>query len=580
MNKIISKIKSNKIISIILLAFILNTIGILYAFPLLRLVNDETAIVSTVLKMINDFSLRPNFVDNYYLAPVSYIYLPFYLLYFAAFFLFGIVHSVAELKELVLLDYASFNIILPLARFISVIFSCLSVYLVYKISRTLFKENKGIALWGSFFTATNLMFVQLSHFGRIWIIQIFFILLGFYYLSLMMIEKRNSFKNYLISGVLMALSFGIHIIGAIIYICFLFVHYVLNKGRRFTDVFLKNKKFWLANLVILLVVAGIHFLHPYALERYFDISKGHLVVHQASADDIYTRSDSPPRTDISVVSSLLDGLTQYIPILLEYGPILIILFLISLPSLFLRQRKAFYLLASFIVSYYLFIGPFLKIDSIRYILPIIPFLSIVAGYGFFNFLQRYSSKYFKNILSIIFIILFLFMPLYWDIGLLKPNTYVMAKQWVENNLSNGEMIINFELDNRLILNENKESLILLSEFMPKSVSARERYLLTLDEKEYPQPNYFILYRPEKMPEDFLIKNKFNYLIINWWDKKEKEILEEKITKLNYNLELIQKFHPNEAGVDLTDLVNEMRRPLQLLKNIRYTGPYIEIYKIN
>ncbi len=89
MKKIINKIKSNKIILIILLAFLLNSIGMFYAYPTLHLIGDETAIVGTVLKMINDFSLRPNFDDNYYLAPISYIYLPFYLLYFIILFIRG-----------------------------------------------------------------------------------------------------------------------------------------------------------------------------------------------------------------------------------------------------------------------------------------------------------------------------------------------------------------------------------------------------------------------------------------------------------------------------------------------------------
>ena len=297
-------------------------------------------------------------------------------------------------------------------------------------------------------------------------------------------------------------------------------------------------------------------------------------------DSVYTGRTNLPDVNVDSGESLLSSLAFYIPVLLEYEPILIILFLVSLPILFLRHRKVFYLLVLFIISYYLFIGLVLKLKAVRYILPIIPFLAIIAGYGFSYFLQRLSSKYLKNSLAVIFCLLFLFTPLYWDLSLLKPNTYVMAKKWVETNLPSGESIINFELDNRLVLNENKETLVLLSEFTPDSVSARERYLLNLDEKNYPQPNYYILYRPEKMPDDFLSQNQFNYLIIYWWNNKEKGIVKEKVAKLNYDLELRQKFFPNDKGVDLTDLVGEMRQPLQLLMSIRYTGPYIEIYKIN
>jgi len=66
-------------------------------------------------------------------------------------------------------------------------------------------------------------------------------------------------------------------------------------------------------------------------------------------------------------------------------------------------------------------------------------------------------------------------------------------------------------------------------------------LLTLEEENYPYPNYFIIYRPEKMPEGFLSQNQFNYLIIYWWNEKEENIVDEKIAKLNYDLELVQKF---------------------------------------
>jgi len=567
MNKIISKIKSNKIILIVLLAFILNSIGIFYAYPLLRLVEDEVAIVSTVLKMINDFSLRPNFTDNYYPAPVAYIYLPFYLIYFTSFFLLGIVHSVAELRGMILLDYASFKIILPMARFISVMAGSLSVYLVYKISQVLFK-NKGVSLWAAFFTANSLIFVQLSHFGRIWIIQTLVVLLTSYFLSLILFAKKDNLKHYLISGFLIALSLGVNLVGGIIYLCFLFVHYSINKGQGFVKIFLKNSKFWLTNLIIFLSTLFIYFLHPATFHRYL----GFYFKKEFTAGYI-TQSWS---------DSLIQGMNfafYYIKVLWEYEPLLIIFFLISLPILFLKKRKAFYFLGIFILSYYLMMGPFLRRGCVRYILPIIPFMAIISGYGFFNFLQRLSFKYIRNSFAVIFCLLFLFMPFYWDLSLLKPNTFVLAKKWVETNLSSSESIISFELDNRLVLNENKQSLALLSQFTPGMISARERHLLTLDEKEYPQPNYFIIYRPETMPKGFLSQNQFNYLIIYWWNKKGKDIVGEKIAKLDYNLELVQGFYPNEAGVDLTDLVNEMRQPLQLLRNIRYTGPYIEIYEI-
>lgn len=567
MKKIISKIQSNKIILIILLAFLLNSIGMFYAYPSLHLIQDETAIASTVIKMINDLSLRPDFADNYYLAPVSYFYLPFYLLYFIILFFLGVVHNISELREMILLDYAGFKMILPIARFVSSIAGCLSVYLVYRISKILFKEDKRAPLWAAFFMATSLILVQLSHFGRIWTVQTLAVLLGVYYLSLILFAGKNNLRHYLISGLLIALSFGTHLVGGIIYLCFLFAHYSINKGKGFIKIFLKNQKFWLAHLVILFSTLFIYFLHQDTFYRYF----GYYLKKVFTSEYI-----SQPISN-SLVQSL--SFTYHLKILWEYEPLLIILFLISCPILFFKKRKVFYFLGIFIVSYYLMIGPFLRWGCVRYILPIIPFLAIIAGYGFSYLFKRISFRYIRGGLVIVFCLLFLFMPAYWGLSLLKPNTYVLTKKWIETNLPSGESIIALELDNKLILNDNKKTLVLLSEFMPGAVSARERYLLSIDEKNYPYPNYDILYRPEKMPDGFLSRNQFNYLIIFWWNNKERVTVKGKVAELNYDLELKQKFFPNDENINLTDLVNEMRYPLYLLRNIKYTGPYIEIYKI-
>jgi len=566
MKKIIRKIWGNKIILILLLAFLLNICGIFYAYPLLHLVGDETAIMGAALKMINNFSLRPVFTEYYYLAPAVYVYLPFYLIYFAAFFILGRVRNIAELRRLIILDYACFKMLLPLARFISVLAGCLSVYLVYKISKTLFKDSEGISLWAAFFTATSLLLVQLSHFSRIWIIQVLAIILGFYYLSLVLIKRKSNLSSYLIMGFLIALSFGINAVGGVLYLCFLFIHYQLNKGKKFINIFIKNKKFWFTNLVIFLSVSFIYFLHPAAFYRYFGYFAKKIFISQYASQSVWS----------SLLGSV--GFISHLKVLLEYEPLLMLLFIISLIILFIKERKIFYFLGLFILPYYLIPGPLLRWNDPRYISPVIPFLAIVSAYGLCYFTQRISSNGIKRTLLIIISVLFLFMPVYWNIALLKPNTYVLTKQWIENNLDSGEGIINYGLSN--ILNENKQTIINISKYVPEIMSARRNYLLNIDEKNYPQPNYHIVYTPERMPQDFWVKNKFNYLIIHWWTNEERENLKKKIVQLNYGLELVQQFYPNESFIDLTDLANNMRRPLQLLTNIKYTGPYIEIYKIS
>jgi len=568
MKEIISKIKSNKIIFILVLSFLLNIGGLFYAYPILHLVWDETTVMGATLKMINNYSLRPAFAEFYHFALGVYIYLPFYLIFFLILFILGIVHSIDELRRMVILDFDSFKMLLPIARFISVIAGCWSVYLVYRISNLLFKERKRISLSAAFLTATSLMLVQLSHFGRIWIIQIWAILLGFYYLVWLLVKKKDKLINYLLAAFLTAVAFGLHGVGIILYFPFLFVHYHLNRGKKLFNIFIKNKKFWLANLVILALIGLFFFLNPYGYYNYYSDGFVKAItgeLNRAKADPNY------------------NSLTYSISFLLEYEPLLIILFLISLPILFFKQRRNLYLLFCFIVPYYIFLVPILKIDQARYIAPIIPFLGIIAAYGFVQIIERLSSRFFKYALIILFSLLFLLMPVYWNISLFKPNTYVLTKEWIENNLTSGQSIINF--DSHLVLNENKRTIEVIEEYMIGSMNARRRYLLTRDEKSYLQPNYFILYQPNsallaRLPDNFLSQNKFDYLVISWWHNQEFKQMRQNMLNLDYQLELVQKFYPNQDNLDLTDLVNNMRRPFWLLRNIRYTGPYIEIYKID
>ena len=572
MKKIVTKIRSNKIVLILFVSLILNLIGIFYAYPLMRLVGDESAIMGATLKMISEFKLRPAFVDYVYLAPATYIYLPFYLIYFAFFFILGIVHSIAELRTLVLLNYDSLGMLLPVARFVSVLASLCSVYLVYKISRVLFKDNKTVALWASFFTATSLIFVQMSHFGRVWSLQVLATVLGFYYLSSILIKRKDSLVNYLVSGFLIALSFGIHAVGIVLYPCFLFVHYSLNKGKGFINIFVKNTKFWLANLTILLSVGFVYLLHPGSFRHFFFLLKGFISVGQSHFGNVVP--------DVSQGTFLIDGLKRFIPILFNWEPLLMILFLISLPILFLKQRKIFYLLSLFIVPYYLTIGPILKTIKPRYMMLLIPFLAIVSGYGVVYLSRFLTFKPIRRALIFLIILLFLYAPFRLSLALIKPNTFVLAKQWIETNLPQGEKIINYGLDYRLALNENKQSVIDISKYTPALMDARRRYLLSIDERAYLQPNYYILYRPDKRPQEFLDETEFNYLIVHWWDRQGIERIKEEIALLDYRLELVKGFYPNQSMVDLTNLANNAERPLWLLNNIQYTGPYIEIYKIS
>src|SRR3989344_4546093 len=460
------------IVYILVFFSVLALTGIFSSFSVLNLVGDETVLTAATLKMLAEKSLRPAYPTNSHMPFGVYIYLPFFIVVLAFLRFSGLFATFDELEIFGILEYAK---LLPVARFISVVLGVASVYLVYRICRKLF-DNVFIALLAAFLLATSVVFLQLAHFGKVWMPQIFVILLAFYFIAALYKKEQPNLKDY----------------------------------------------FW-------------------------------------------------------------RGVSAYARVLFEYGPALTLIFLASLIPLFWRKRDLFFIFASFILGYYFVIGPLIA-SSARpvpfYIGPIIPFMAMIVAYGIYAFYQSgFLSKKIK--LAIIFSILIfsLYMPIMWDYAILRPSSAVYASQWVNRNVPPGSKIVN--LGFVLPLNEDKESINDIQKYAPAFFTKRKAYLLSVNEYDYPKPNYYVLvpsfYR-DGVPAE-VSNRQFDYVITSWYSGWYDSALEEVKSYGAQEKNLVAIFPANASPDSFSADIESIRRPFFSLRKMTHIGPVIAIYKL-
>jgi len=132
----------------------------------------------------------------------------------------------------------------------------------------------------------------------------------------------------------------------------------------------------------------------------------------------------------------------------------------------------------------------------------------------------------------------------------------------------------------LNLVENKISLGLIKDNLPNLLSSKRKYLLSLGEEAYPQPNFYVL--DYQLPDKTLPS--FDYVILSDMEKNNVDL---KSQALLADYFLVKKFYPTENPVNGfwpgyyeigVPFNHSMFRPFVLFR-LYNVGPYVEIYKL-
>ena len=557
-----------------LIFFLVNITGIFRDYSL-NTGGDESVLTAATVKMIADQTLRPNYPTFYHVPLAVYFYLPLFILFFIFLRLSGIFTSLDSIKEFGILNFYNF---LPLARLATVLMGLASIYFLYKTAQKLF-NNKWISLSAAFFLSSSFMFVQLTHLARVWIPQTMAVVLAFYLIIILYQRREDKFNDYLLVGLSLGLALAVHVIGIIVYSSFIVAHYLKNAPKKLKAIFLVNKYFWLVNLIIILFYFLIYYLNPYGFNNYINREGGLWPNFGFLFDPAATGIGSASNSLFFNIIDWLRNFGYYAKILIEYDPILVLFFIAGAAILFLKARKKFYIIISFILAYY--IGATFAGLISNYILPVIPFLALAGGYGLYYFYKKIKAKINQPvaIAVILFIFTLNFMPpLIWDYRLVQPGARLAARDWIYDNIPPGSRIVNFE--SLLELNENRLSLTDMEKFASNLYTKKRAYLLSRPEAEYPQPNYYVLYYDyfSDLPE-VLRSKKYDYLIISWHDKQQLKLRLDQAKLFKSQPVLLKRFpesaNENSRYQDLRD----MKQPIITVITDKIYSPVIDIYQL-
>lgn len=546
MSKILKIYKDNwPIITILFIALLIRLVGINYGLPNF-FIGDEQALIGGSLKMIELKTLIPSLYPQdfrllYYPPLISYLY----LLFFTPIVLFKylLIGNLDLLKINFILDPGIFILA---ARFLSVLFSVATIYIIYLLGKKIF--NKKVAIFTCLFLTFSFLHLQLSHAARHWTYDLFFtyfvILLSFY---------LPKIKIYFFIGLLGGLAFGSSYLPAISFIIPLIIHFIqpLPLGKK-----IKDKNLWLMIFTFLITVFLFISLHSTAFFRIFVGEKSGLILKKSILDYFLS-------------------FPYYFSILLKLETVLLITSFFGLIVLFFKNKKIFYISSFFIFLYISVLYLFFHHEP-RYIIIILPLLCLFSGFALDFITEKLSRKYYFLVVILFFLYPFI-LDVKYDTLLLKKDNRVLAKEWIENNLNPKSKIASYWESIKLI--PSKEAIKEQQKIDPQSLRNLEENLLNLNEKFYPSPNFYVLplhfIQIEKIPDlkAYLKENNYEYLLIDYLkdseiDGRQKEII--------INSELIKKFGDSNP-MDLNGNFSEFLFNILSLKRL---GPTVEIYRIN
>lgn len=447
------------ILAILILGLILRVIGINWDQGF-HLHPDERMLLIVADRVHFFDQLNPNFFN--------YGSLPIYFL-----------KGSAQLIDFIFnLNIANYQEMLYLGRCLSIIFDLLTIFLIYKICFLIFSNNKNqkttIAFFSTFFYAIAFFPIQNSHFFISDVFLNFFITLLFYFLLKILkfylgsdrLKKRTF--DFFILGFNLALITTTKFTGIIFYpFIILFVSVLVSKF--FQGNFL-NK---FINFLFLIVIFNFSFLifnflfMPYAFlnsQKFLADIFLQLKMNNNPYVFPYTLQyvDTIPYL-YQIKNIFLWGLGPFISLLAFIGLILFLKEILNnknnkdKTSFSIFNRYLLFFL--FYFFYFLIIGKS-AVKFMRYMLPIYPFLTIMAGYAISKIKNlKLKVKSYNLKLKIInfkfFTFLFIIGAFFWTILFiniyLQPHTRLTATEWILKNIPTGSNLAIEHWDDRLPL---------------------------------------------------------------------------------------------------------------------------------
>ena len=537
--------KNIYIISLILILFsalLVRLYGVNFGLPFIY-ISDEKTFVSLALKILRTCDLNPHWFGH----PGTTIFYMLALLYIFIFLVGLITGNFINSSDFEQIYYQDPTIFYLSGRLLFVLFAILTIFFVYLIASRLF--NKFTGLISASLLAFNSIHVFFSKLIRTDIFMTFLILMVFGFC--LKILKNRKVKNYILAGCILGLAVATKY-PAVICGVFIIIAWLCTKVWR--DIF----KVLISGIFCLL---GAFVSSPFLFLDF----KNMLVDVKGEASCLHISGTG---------GGCIDNLIWYIKEPLYDSFFLIGLILVVLGVIFCffyYSKKEKWLLLVFPFCFLFFITS-LSLRWAHWIMPIIPFMCIFAGYGLNCIINLFKQRWtFRlNNLLIFFLIFFTLLPLIktsilQGYEMLRKDTRTLAREWVLENIPKGSRLLIEKYTPHLPTNDYKFFVVNSYE---EGYEGSLGELIQLDLSDIKYAVFDPIYTQAGNLKNIqgIYDNKINYIILsNWYER----YLKEKDRYKSYS-DIVDMYE------QLMSIGNKIYEIKPVNKN---NGPIIRIYRL-
>ncbi len=332
--------------------------------------------------------------------------------------------------------YSTYEYINLVGRIISVISDIGTLIVLYLLAKKLFNQQTGLI--ASFLYGISVLPIQLAHFYAVDTLLTFFMLLTLYYI--ICYQTFPTFKNTLLTGVFLGLSLATK--NSAITLCVPLAVVIMSHFFSLLRKPLDNQKVFtmVKNGTSLLTITSIVFVvsEPYALIDFEEFIRQTMQQYSMTKNAFtfpYTLQYVGKIPYIYEVKNIFFyGLGPFLAVTSFYG---LVYFFYSL-TINKKQWMEKMVLTVFFMTFFVIAGKF-AIGFMRYLLPIYPLLSLFGAVLLYRLLSLMQEKIKKLSFVIGSIIVggLLIWPLSFMTIYTKPNTRVLATEWIHANIPSG-----------------------------------------------------------------------------------------------------------------------------------------------
>jgi hypothetical protein len=524
--------------------------GIRFGLPYLYHVDEPSYVVTAVRIGNRDLASQPY-------DPTGFANILFfeYGLYFILGKIFGVFSSLQDFLQYYETDRSNFFLI---SRITSALMGAVTVLIIYIVGNRL--SGRFVGYLAAVFLALSFLHVRDSHYGTPDITMSFLIVLSLC-LVIFVVQTSKSYFS-LLAGFTGGLAVAVK---------------------------------WLALPVIFPLVLGSLLTHKYKRNHFINSSFGFLLGFGLGSFQIilnpfpyvgkvlleFNRSQT-----IGYEGWFIDtvpGWLFYLKTLLYgIGPGILVLGALGVGfSLKLIIQKRDWLWAIVLAFFLPYLAAIILTSHFfaRYILPIIPFLTLFAALAAIHITKelrkRIPQKFVANVLLSLSLIFIISQPLASSLRhnylLDRPDTRTLAKEWIEKNIPSGAKIaVDWSVYAPPLYTGE-----LVVPWVPYSDKTYEITAMQYDHflHDYPLEYY------KEAGFDYLIVSSFTYNLEFVLDEKD-NTKNSFYTSLDNHFNLIKLFSPYNTFPEPPWVYNEVYGPATYLWHREYPGPTLKIYKID